>query len=56
MRLLLWCLAPLTLAGIAYATAQSLATHDWLTAGPLLVLLAVGIALIAPGEKEATHG
>jgi hypothetical protein len=56
MRAFALILAPFTLAGTAYVAAQSLAVHDWLTAGPLLILLAVGIALIATGEKEATHG
>lgn len=44
-------LFPIALAGMAYAAAQSLATHDWLVAVPLLVLLAVGLVLIAPGDE-----
>ena len=54
MRSLALILAPFTLAGIAYATAQSLAAHDWLTAGPLLIVLAVGVLLIVPGDEAPT--
>ena len=41
----------LALGVIAYALADRLAAHAWLTAIPLGVVLCAGIVLIAPGAS-----
>jgi hypothetical protein len=52
MRAALSLLAGIALGLVAFATAQSIATADWVTAVPLALILTTGIVLIAPRDRD----